>query len=83
LPGSFSPHYDGERKRRPTFQKYIAQAKMLAGYAADDGAAFHYVGEQLCRVVSSRQHAKGYSVNHTTGGVVEQQVPTDYLGRGV
>lgn len=82
LPGSFSPHYDGEVLRRPTFQKYVAEETMLSGYAADDGVAFHYVGEQLHLVVSSRKQAKGYSVSHVESGVFEQEMPTDYLGGG-
>ena len=33
-----------------------------AGYAADDGAAFHFVGTELREVVASHPGASGYRV---------------------
>ena len=33
-----------------------------AGYAADDGAAFHFAGAEVREVVSSRPGARGYRV---------------------
>jgi dipeptidase E len=61
LPGSFCPHYDGEELRRPTYARLVADG-FTAGYAADDCAAFHFVGTELREVVSSRTGARGYRV---------------------
>lgn len=63
LPGSFCPHYDGEELRRPVFTGLV-EAGFPAGYAADDGAALHFVGTDLCEVVSSRPGARAYRVEH-------------------
>src|SRR5438105_1411065 len=44
LPGSACPHYDGEKNRRPIYHALIRRRVVPEGYAADDGAALHFVG---------------------------------------
>ena len=61
LPGSFCPHYDGETLRRPRYRSLVDEG-FPAGYAADDDAAFHFVGNELREVVSGRAGAAGYRV---------------------
>ncbi len=65
VPGSFCPHYDGEELRRPVYRSLVAEG-FPAGYAADDFAAFHFVGDELREVVSSRAGARGYRVESGT-----------------
>ena len=65
VPGSFCPHYDGEELRRPVFRSLVDDG-FPAGYAADDFAAFHFVGAELREVVSSREGARGYRVESGT-----------------
>jgi dipeptidase E len=79
LPGSACPHYDGDAKRRPAFHRAISEG-LPAGYAADDGAGLHFVGRQLLGAVSSRPQARGYRVELRAGVVVEETVPTRFLG---
>lgn len=62
LPGSHCPHYDGERDRRPMYRRLVRAGRLLPGYAADDGAALHFVGHRLDRVVSSRPGARAWRV---------------------
>jgi dipeptidase E len=62
LAGSFCPHYDGELERRPTYMRLVREGVLLAGYAADDDAAFHFDGTELREVVSQRAGARGYRV---------------------
>jgi peptidase E len=61
LSGSFCPHYDGEELRRPVYRKLV-DAGFAAGYAADDGAALHFVGTELREIVASRPEARAYRV---------------------
>jgi peptidase E len=61
LAGSFCPHYDGEELRRPAYRDLVANG-FPAGYAADDHAAFHFVGTELREVVSAKVGARGYRV---------------------
>jgi dipeptidase E len=51
-----------------------------AGYAADDGAALHFIGRRLHRVVSSRPAAKAYRVASVRGRIAERPLETEYLG---
>ncbi|MCG3127996.1 MAG: hypothetical protein CHACPFDD_02869 [Phycisphaerae bacterium] len=81
LPGSACPHYDGEPQRRPTFQRLVASGAIPAGYAADDGAAMHFVGRRLKACVSSRPGARAYRVIRRAGKEHETALPTRYLGR--
>lgn len=73
------PHYDGEAERRPTYQRLIREG-FPGGYAADDGAALHFVGTTLREVVSSRPAARAYRVERVAGQVHETPLPTRYLG---
>jgi peptidase E len=79
LEGSACPHYDGESERRPTYQRAI-QAGLGAGYAADDGAALHFVGRKLEAAVASRRNASAYRVAAQGNAVVEEVIATRFLG---
>jgi peptidase E len=79
LAGSACPHYDGEAERRPAYHRHVA-AGLAGGYAADDGAALHFLGDQLIEVVSSRRDAAAYRVELRDGEVEEQRLATRFLG---
>ena len=53
---------------------------MRPGYAAEDGAALHFVGTELSRVVASRPQARGYRLDVAGERVVEMRIATTYLG---
>ncbi|TWT06372.1 peptidase E [Planococcus sp. CPCC 101016] len=76
LKGSHCPHYDGEAERRPAYRQFIDEGLLQDGIAADDGAAIHYAGQEIKRIVSSRPTAKAYQVYK--GG--ENELATEYLG---
>ena len=73
------PHYGGDEERRRAFHRTIAE-RLGAGYAADDGAAFHFAGSTLAEVVSSRPEAGAYRVEQVEGRVVETRLPVRFLG---
>jgi dipeptidase E len=79
LPWSNAVHYDKEPGRRPAFHAAIT-AGMVPGYAADDGAALHFVGEDLARVVASREGARAYRVERVGSDVLEVPIDSSYLG---
>ena len=79
LKGSFCPHYDSEPKRRPSYQAMIQKGSIQDGFAADDGAAVHFVDEQLIHQVSSRTEAKVYQVFRSNAGVQEKILDARYL----
>lgn len=81
LPGSNCPHYDSEPLRRPTYRKMVASGKILEGYAADDGAALHYIDGKLKGSVAARPRAKAYLVTRRGSTFVEKALPTRYLGK--
>jgi peptidase E len=78
LPYSACPHYDSERDRRPRYQALVGEG-LPAGYAADDGAALHFVGDQLEEVVTSRPAAAAYWVERQGDSVVEKKLPARHL----
>jgi peptidase E len=71
LPGTHSPHYDGEVQRRPLYHAMIAEG-FGAGIAIDDDAAAHYIGTDLAAVVSARPGATAYWVERTDDGAVRE-----------
>ena len=72
LPGSFSPHYDGEPLRRPSLHRMLLAAEIRAGYAADNSAAIHFVDGQVFRAIQSTPTARAYRVGVQGKAVVEE-----------
>lgn len=80
LKGSFSPHYDGELKRRPRTHEMLAAGEIPAGWAVDNSAAVVYRGAEFVEAIASVPGKQAYRVEMTEGGVRETAVPTRYLG---
>ena len=79
LAGSCCPHYDGETERRSAYHQAIRDG-LPGGYAADDGAALHFVGTELIEAVSSVPNARVYQVARQGSDVTETALPTRFLG---
>jgi dipeptidase E len=81
VPGSHSPHYDGEPNRRPRYHQLVEEGALPAGYAADDGAALVFDGSDLVEVVASRPDARAYRVEiGPDGHALETILPVRSLG---
>ena len=78
--GSACPHYDGEEQRRPVFRRLVETGELADGWAADDGAALVFAGEELEETVTSRPDTAAYRVERTPAGVEERRLPARYLG---
>lgn len=79
LPHSNCVHYDGEPSRRTDYHRRVAEG-MIAGYGVDDGAALHFVGDELFAAVASRPQARAHRVENVGGEVLETALPVRYLG---
>jgi peptidase E len=80
LPGSACPHYDGEEQRRPVYRDLVGRGVLEDGWAADDGAALVFSGDELSEVVASRPEAAAHRVTRDGDGVVEERVAARHLG---
>jgi dipeptidase E len=81
LPYSNCVHYERSSRRRSAYHDFL-RAGMRSGYAAEDGAALHFTGAELSRVVASRPEARGYRLDAVGDRVVEMRIATAYLGDG-
>jgi len=79
LPWTNTVHYSSEPRRREVLFEWLREG-MAPAYAADDGAALHFVGEEVAQVVASRPDARAYRVELRHGHVVTTQLGTRYLG---
>ncbi len=79
LPWSNTVHYQAEPKRREAYERLVAEG-MRPGFAAEDGAALHFVGTELAQVVASRKAARAYRLTSLEGRVVGTRLATRYLG---
>jgi peptidase E len=79
LPWSNTVHYSSEPDRREAYHRFLLGG-MRPGYAADDGAALHFIGSEVAQVVASRREARAYRVEAREGRVVTIQLGTRYLG---
>ena len=80
LQGSCCPHYDGEEQRRPVYRRLVGDGELADGWAAGDGAALVFAGQQLEEVVTSRPEARAFRVERTGEGVLERPLDVRYLG---
>jgi peptidase E len=81
LPFSNCVHYERSSERRSAYREFLREG-MRGGYAAEDGAALHFSGTELSRVVASRPEARGYRLDAVGERVVEMRIATAYLGAG-
>jgi peptidase E len=79
LPYSNAVHYHDKPERRTAFLAAIADG-MPPGYGTGDGAALHFVGSDLARVVTSRPHARACHVAPEGADVIESELATHFLG---
>jgi peptidase E len=80
LPGSFTPHLDGEEARRPSLHAHLVAGDLPAGLAADDFAAVRFDGIEPVEAVASREGAGVYRVAADGAEAVETPIPTRLLG---
>ena len=52
LPGSCSPHYDGESNRRPAFHELVGQKLLQPGIGIEDGCAVEFHDRRISRVIA-------------------------------
>ncbi len=79
IPGSNSPHYDGEPQRRPAYHALVADGSLPPGIAVDDLAAAVYDGPTLTEIVAAHDGPAAYRVERTADGVVETFLPARVL----
>ena len=79
LPFSNTVHYDTEPHRRRSYRELVV-AGTLPGFAIDEGAALHFVGERLERAVTARPGAAAYRLERAGGVVVEEAIEPLRLG---
>jgi len=71
-------HY-GDGDRRGAFHRHLLEG-MPAGFAAEDGAALRFVGDELVETVTSRSGAGAYRLERRGSDVLETRLPTRFLG---
>lgn len=81
LNGSFCPHYDDKVELKKSFHKLILDGVIGNGIGAEDGAAVHYLGDRILRVVTSRPGVTAYSVRKVKNKIVETPLDSVYIGK--
>jgi dipeptidase E len=81
LPKGCCPHYDGEKERKPAVHEFVARGAAPEILALDDGAAAHFIGRKLLRVVASREQAGAYRVKKSGRISIEMALPVTRLER--
>ena len=80
LPFSNGVHHDSEERRRPLYQRLVADGTLPAGHATDDGVGLVYRGTALVEVVADRPGAAAYRVERGADGrAVETRLEPRHL----
>lgn len=74
LPAACCPHYDSEVDRRPAVHDLVVRAVLPPVLALDDGAAAHFIGRTLHRIVTWKPTAQGHTVKRLRGQAVESEL---------
>jgi peptidase E len=77
--GSACPDYSGESGRRSVLHEAVKEG-LASAYAADEGAALHFAGQDFSEAISSRRDANAYRVFMRDGQLVEERMRTRFLG---
>ena len=83
LAGSCCPHYDGEAERRPAYREMVSAGALPGGIALGDGAAAHYVGATLQRVVAGRPGAVAFRVDGEGADLREEALRIEHPPPGL
>jgi dipeptidase E len=81
LEGSFCPHYDNRGELRKAYRKMISGSVISAGYGVQDGAALHYIGTELKRIITSVPGAHALYVKKSGFRVTEKEIKAEYIGK--
>jgi dipeptidase E len=73
------PHYDSEAERRPTVHDFVGRGLVPPVLALTDGAAAHFIGRRLHRIVTWMPTASAFTVRSRGGVVVESELPASRL----
>ncbi len=80
LPGSATPHYDGESERRPSYLRMVGAGEISGGYALQDSAAAHFVDGELINCACSQQGKQVFRVERDGDQAVETPLAMLYVG---
>jgi dipeptidase E len=73
------PHYDSEADRRPAVHDLVKRRVVKPVLALPDGAAAHFVGRELQRIVTWKPSAKPFHVRLHRGHIEEQELASTKL----
>ena len=72
LEGCCCPHYDGEKDRKPSVEKFLRDSKIDSCYALDDGSALHYKNGEIHQAVIFFEDANVYKVSLIDGKILHE-----------
>ena len=79
LEGCCCPHYDGEKDRKPSVEKFIRESIIDTCYALDDGAALHYKNGKINSAISFMKDANAYLVTLKDGNIQHKTIKGIHL----
>lgn len=74
LPYANGVHYDSEARRRPLFERLVADGTLPDGYATDDGVGLVYRGTELEEAVTEVAGKGAYAVRREGDRAVEERI---------
>jgi hypothetical protein len=79
LPWSNQVHFQLDSTAHRAFEQKLTEG-LRPGYAATDGAAFHFIDTELAQVVASRPEARAYRIGLKGDKAKTTQLATRFLG---
>lgn len=76
LKGSFCPHYESEKNRRPSYHNLLQNNHLSAGLALDDHVAAHFIDGSLSHIVRANKTGRAYALSKKGNQVEEVLLDT-------
>jgi aminopeptidase N len=74
IPGCCCPHYDGEKNRKPSVEKFLIDEKIDSCIAIDDEAAIHYKNGKFYKSINFGKNKNSYIVKKIKENIVEEKL---------
>ena len=71
LKGVCCPHYDGEKNRRPSVEKFLKTNQINQSLCIEDGAAVHYHNDIFKTAISFYKNKNVYNVKYDKNQLIE------------
>jgi len=79
IDASHCPHFTSETARKPLYEKFILEKKLLPGYAIDDMAGVLFQNGKFIKALTINENNNVYYISIKNGAINEEKLETEII----